>query len=158
MKVTAPGRSGLRNAYRSVASICGSAATRGASRWLDAWPIPGPRPETNPPPRATTAPAAIAALRKRFVIDNEVPPVSGCVAGTVAPTAGRSGLLVTSPSDGHGTFAACRRPDQSICRGRPGGTGSGRVIGPPSRDPGGSEEPPEHHGDAGGKGQGETRG
>src|SRR5438093_6212673 len=36
MSVTESGASGLTNAYKSVLSICGSAAVSGASRWLDA--------------------------------------------------------------------------------------------------------------------------
>src|SRR5262252_8389157 len=36
MIVTVSGRSGLRNAYRSVLSAIGSWLMRGASRWLDA--------------------------------------------------------------------------------------------------------------------------
>src|SRR5438876_6750423 len=36
MIVTVSGASGLTNAYRSVLSICGSAAVSGGSRWLEA--------------------------------------------------------------------------------------------------------------------------
>src|SRR2546421_12357789 len=73
MNVTVPGRSGLRNAYRSVPSTCGSAATSGASRWLDANPAWGPRPATSPAPRATAAPAATATFRNRLPGNNEDP-------------------------------------------------------------------------------------
>jgi len=46
MIVTESGRSGERNAYRSVLSAEGSSAMSGASRWLDATPALGPGPTT----------------------------------------------------------------------------------------------------------------
>src|SRR5205809_2999241 len=63
MIVVVVGLSGLTNAYRSVPSTWGSAATSGASRWLDALPGAGPRPVTTPAPSAAVAARAIPALR-----------------------------------------------------------------------------------------------
>src|SRR2546425_3234242 len=77
MIVVVVGLSGLTNAYRSVPSTCGSAATKGASRWLDAPPGVGPRPVITPAPSAAVAARAIPALRNRLPIEgNEVPPSS----------------------------------------------------------------------------------
>src|SRR5438034_8343866 len=77
MIVVVVGLSGLTNAYRSVPSTCGSAATNGASRWLDALPGVGPRPVITPAPSAAVAARAIPAFRNRLPIEgNEGPPSS----------------------------------------------------------------------------------
>src|SRR5215212_858179 len=55
MIVTVSGRSGDRNAYRSVLSADGSSEISGASLWLDALPAAGPRPTATA--TATAAPA-----------------------------------------------------------------------------------------------------
>src|SRR4029079_4227304 len=54
------GRSGLRNAYRSVLSAVGSSEISGASRWLDAWLEPGPRRATKS--AASTAPTTASRM------------------------------------------------------------------------------------------------
>ena len=54
------GRSGLRNAYRSVLSAVGSSEISGASRWLDALPEPGPRRATKS--AASTAPTTASRM------------------------------------------------------------------------------------------------
>src|SRR5439155_18710012 len=66
MIVVVSGLSGLTNAYRSVPSTWGSAATSGASRWLDAVPATGPRVVITPAPSAAVATMATAALRNRL--------------------------------------------------------------------------------------------
>src|SRR6476659_2321701 len=66
--VTVPGLSGLRNAYRSVRSADGSSAISGASRWLDAAPVPGPR---------IVAPTAAAAT-SRPAVATRVTPLRIC--------------------------------------------------------------------------------
>src|SRR5438034_9301766 len=62
MIVVVVGLSGLTNAYRSVPSTWGSAATSGASRLLDALPGAGPRPVTHPDPIAAVEARAISSL------------------------------------------------------------------------------------------------
>src|SRR5256885_14195579 len=73
MMVTVDGLSGLTKAYRSVASICGSAATSGASRWLDALPGAGPSPLRKPTPSAIVATAETAMVRNRLPLGKGVP-------------------------------------------------------------------------------------
>src|SRR6266516_1649094 len=58
--VTASGLSGLRNAYRSVLSALGSCEMSGASRWLEAFAVPGLEPRTT---TATATAVASAAAR-----------------------------------------------------------------------------------------------
>src|SRR5205823_213456 len=58
--VTVSGLSGLRNAYRSVLSALGSCEISGASRWLEAFAVPGPEPRTT---TATATAVASAAAR-----------------------------------------------------------------------------------------------
>src|SRR5919197_933996 len=52
------GRSGLRNAYRSVLSAVGSSEISGASRWLEAVLDPGPRRATKSARSAAPATAS----------------------------------------------------------------------------------------------------
>src|SRR5919204_2815683 len=157
MNVTDPGRSGLRNAYRSVPSTCGSAATSGASRWLDALPSPGPSPASRPPPRATVAPRATAALRNRLVIDNEVPPCPLLLSR--APPPGRCVRpVVTSPRAA--VTEASRRGLDRISRSRERSSwcalrGTVPRAARGARCP---EEPPEHDGHPERERQGEPRG
>src|SRR5262245_33338489 len=66
MSVTVFGLSGLTNAYTSVLSSLGSAATVGASRWLEALPALGPSALT-PNATAATAAAVVTARRARTV-------------------------------------------------------------------------------------------
>ncbi len=76
MSVTVLGRSSLTNAHTSVVSICGSADTRGASRWLEAPPVSGASAK-RPAPTAIDAAAASTRVRKRMP-NNVVPSLVGC--------------------------------------------------------------------------------
>src|SRR5215472_13983227 len=66
--VTVSGLSGLTNAYTSVLSIAGSAATSGASRWLDATAAPGPNPYRPTPATMPVAARMIPARRLELVV------------------------------------------------------------------------------------------
>src|SRR5262245_16853180 len=58
------------NAYRSVLSAAGSAAIRGASRWLDASALLGPSPAS---PAVSATPTAARAAPARQAVNRPAP-------------------------------------------------------------------------------------
>ena len=115
--MTVLGRSSLTNAHTSVVSICGSAATSGASRWLDAPPVSGASAK-RPAPTAIDAAAASTRVRKRLP-SNGFPPCVGWIGCVDRPHPSAPALR---PGDadhllagrGHACFAA--RGTSDHCR------------------------------------------
>src|SRR5215204_4010238 len=84
MIVTVSGRSGLRNAYRSVLSAVGSSEIDGASRWLEAVPADGAGPLTTAAATATATSASAASVTLRI----RDTPLSATALGVVAAVVG----------------------------------------------------------------------
>src|ERR671912_609811 len=83
MIVTVSGRSGLRNAYRSVLSAVGSSEIDGASRWLEPAPADGPRPCRRAAMTATAASATTATVTLRIEMLLSATALGSCVAAVV---------------------------------------------------------------------------